>query len=297
MLGSTGVAGVGSGSDSGAEGGRYSLTFHGVLTARAPHVPDVCTVLHPPVGRVVTVTKANLVVDAPVAAPWRQHTFFFTRFVRGPQDDAPLFNPNLAFLARVPLPPGATGRFEGGGGVGPSPDPSWQWTPWSQPMQLNSGIEVIFGCDLAVGNTATLALEWADAGAGMSVVNFARHKGDGTEHVFPVGPPPSGKKWYIHNAFLRDVVTNEPGPRVATSVRRSDGFSLCEISSFPPGEKVQSTGGYSTFQTGPALNPAGTKVVYAEPQWLRAGDRIEVRMRGPPGDKFVFAFSFTELPE
>lgn len=155
---------------------------------------------------------------------------------------------------------------------------------------------MILGCDLAVGNSATLDLEWEDAGTGASVVNFARHKGDGTEHVFSVGPPPPGKKWRINNAFLRDLTTPGSAPRIATSVRHTDGYVLCGISTFPPDDKVQSTGGHSTYQTGPALNPAGTKTVYAEPQWLMAGDRIEVRLAGPPGDKFVYAFSFTELP-
>ena len=74
--------------------------------------------------------------------------------------------------------------------MGPSPDPGWSWTPWAQPLHLNSGLEVIFGCDLAVRNTATLDLEWADAGAGTSVVSFAPHPGDAAEHVFPVRPPP-----------------------------------------------------------------------------------------------------------
>ena len=289
-------AGADSGSEPGPLRGRYSVTFHGVATAKAPHVPDVCTALSPPVGRVVTVTKASLVVNALVPAAWRQHTFFFTRFIRVTQGDVTLFNPNLDFLCRVPVPLGMTGTFTAGGGVGPSPNAGWNWTPWAQPLHLNSGLEVIFGCDLAVGNTATLDLEWADAGAGTSVVSFAPHPGDGAEHVFTVGPPPPGRKWYINNAFLRDLVAIGSGPRAATSVRRSDGFLLCEISSFPPGERVQSTGGYSTSQTGPALNPAGTKVVYPEPQWLNAGDRIDVRLAAPPGDRFMYAFSFTELP-
>jgi hypothetical protein len=290
------IDGADHGGERSSPSGRYSVTFHGVLTAKALHVPDVYTVLSPPVGRVVTITKANLVVNAPQLALWRQHTFFFTRFVRVTQGDATLFNPNLDFLCRVPLPAGATGTFTGGGGVGPSPNPRWNWTSWTQPLQLNSGLEVIFGSDLAVGNTATLDLEWADAGAGTSVVSFGRQPGDGAEHVFAVGPPPPGKKWYVNNAFLRDLVTSAPGPRTASSVRGSDGFSLCEISTFPAGNMVQCTGGYSSFQTGPALSAAGTQVVYPGPQWLRAGDRIDVRLSGPAGDKFVYAFSFTELP-
>ncbi|MGC2289291.1 MAG: hypothetical protein WA688_05475 [Thermoplasmata archaeon] len=295
LFGLTDVSGGAPGS--GAPGaGRYSSTFNGVLTAKAPHVPDIGTVLTPPVGRVVTVTKASIVVNAPVAAAWRQHTFFFTRFIRVVQGDATLFNPNLDFLCRVPLPPGRTGTFTGAGGVGRSPTPGGDWTSWTRPLQLNSGLEVIFGCDLAIGNSASLDLEWVDAGAGTSVVSFARYLGDGSERVWTIGPPPPGKKWYIHNAFLRDVVSTAAGVRAATSVRHSDGFLLCEISSFPPGDRVQSTGGYSTFQTGPALNPAGTKVVYADPQWLLAGDRIDVRLAGPPGDKFLYAFSFTEVP-
>ena len=291
------VAGSGPGSSPGPNAGRYSLTFHGVAMARGPNVPDICRVLSPPVGRVVTVTKATLLVNAPVPAAWRQHTFFFTRFIRVAQGNVTLFNPNLDFLSRVPVPPESTGKFTAGGGVGPSPDPGWSWTSWAQPLQLNSGLEVIFGCDLAVGNTATLDLEWTDAGAGTSVVSFAPHPGDGTEHVFAVGPPPPGKKWYINNAFLRDLVGNDAGTRLATSIRHSDGFLLCEISSFPPGVRVQSTGGYSTAQTGPALNRAGSNVVYAEAQWLRAGDRIDVRLAAPAGDRFMYAFSFTEVPD
>jgi hypothetical protein len=290
------LAGAGPGGGPDSRGGRYAVTFQGVQTAKAPHVPDVATVLNPPVGRVMTITKANLVVNAPVPAAWRQHTFFFTRFVKVNQDDVTLFNPNLDFLCRAPIKPGATGTFGGGGGVGSSPNPGWDWTSWTQPLQINSGLEVIFGCDLAVGNTATLDLEWADAGAGTSVVNFARLRGDGTEHTFSVGPPPPGKKWYLNNAFLRDAVATGSGPRVATSVRRSDRFVVCEISSFPPDDKVQSTGGYSSFQTGAALNPAGTKTVYSAPQWLLPGDCIDVRLNAPPGDKLVYAFSFTEVP-
>ena len=276
--------------------GKYEGTFSGVLKEKAPHVPDVSALLNPPTGRVVTVTKARLVVTVPVPATWRQHTFFFTRFVRVTQDNATLFNPNLDFLCRVPLQPGVTGTFVGAGGVGPSPDPTWNWTAWTQPLQLNSGLEVIFGCDLAVGNSATLELEWVDAGPGTSLVNWARARGDGTEHGFTIGPPPAGRKWFIHNAFLRDLVATGTGPRVARSTRRSDGFRLCEVTTFPPGERVQSTAGYSTYQTGPALNRAGTMIAYPTPQWLTAGDQIDVRLGGPPGDKFVYAFSFTEVP-
>jgi hypothetical protein len=291
-----GIDGVDIGEERSPPSGRYSRTFHGVSTAKGPNVPDIGRVLSPPVDRLVTVTKANFVVNAPIPAAWRQHTFFFTRFIRVAQGNVTLFNPNLDFLCRVPVSPGVTGLFTAAGGVGPSPDPRWSWTRWAQPLQLNSGIEVIFGCDLAVGNSASLELEWTDAGPGTSVVNFAPHLGDGSEHVFTVGPPPPGKKWYIHNAFLRDLVATGPGPRVATSGRHSDGFLLCEISSFPPGVRVQSTGGYSTAQTGPALNPAGSKVIYADPQWLRGGDHIDVRLAGPSGDRFMYAFSFTELP-
>ena len=277
--------------------GRYESTYEGVLTAKAPHVPDVATVLSPPAGRMVTITKAQITVNAPVPAAWRQHTFFFTRLVRITQDDQTLFNPNLDFLCAVaPLRPGTTGTFVGAGGVGSSPNPGWNWTPWTQPLTLNSGLEVIFGCDLAVGNSASLHLEWADAGPGTSVVKWARDRGAGTEHLIPVGPPPPGRKWYLHNAYLRTVVSPGAGARVARSVRRSDGSLLCEISTFPPGDHVQSTGGYSTYQTGPALNPAGSKAVYPSPQWLGPGDVIDVRLGGPPGDKFLYAFSFTELP-
>jgi hypothetical protein len=274
--------------------GKYESTFLGVLTARAPHVPDVATVLNPPAGRTVVVTKAELVVRAPVAADWRQHTFFFTRFVRITQDDGTLFNPNLDFLCTVPLRPGTTGTFVGAGGVGPSPNPEWNWTPWTQPLQLNSGLEVIFGCDLAVGNSVELHLEWADGGPGTSVVKWARDRAGGTEHLLSVGPPPPGKRWYIHNAYLRAVVSAGTGPRAAQAVRRSDRFLLCAISSFPAGDRVQSTGGYSTYQTGPALNPAGSKVVYPEPQWLGAEDWIDIRLAGPRGDRFLYALAFTE---
>jgi hypothetical protein len=291
------MAQAGTGGDAGSRGGRYAVTYQGVQSEKTHHVPDVATLLNPSVGRVVTITKANLLVNAPVPAAWRQHTFFFTRFVRVSQDDVTLFNPNLDFLCRAStIKPGLTGTFPGGGGVGPSPNPSWDWTSWTQPIQINSGLEVIFGCDLAVGNTAMLELEWADAGAGTSVVNFARHRGDGTERVFSVGPPPPGKKWFLNNAYLRHAVATGSGPRVATSVRRSDRFVVCAISSFPPEENVQSTGGYSTFQTGPALNPAGAKTVYSEPQWLLPGDFIDIRLNAPPGDKQLYAFSFTEVP-
>jgi hypothetical protein len=290
------VSNMGSKNSTSPPAGRYEGTFRGVLTAKAPYVPDVYTVLSPPVGRVVTVTRARLVVNAPISAPWRQHTFFFSRFVRITQGDVTLFNPNLDFLCSVPLKAGATGTFVGSGGVGPAPNPGETWTSWTQPLQVNSGVEVIFGCDLAVGNFASLELEWSDGGPGTSVVDFAPVRADGMDHVFPVGPPPPGTKWHLHNAFLRDLVTPAPGPRVATAIRLTDGFSVCEITTFPPGERVQSTGGYSTYQTGPALSPAGTAVVYQGPQWLAAGDRIEVHLTGPPGDKFQYAFSFTELP-
>jgi hypothetical protein len=296
ILGVTGLASAPAGGGPLSPGGRYSSTFHGVMTAKAPHVPDVGAVLTPPVGRVVAITNARIVVHADVPVTWRQHTFFFTRFIRVAQGDETLFNPNLDFLARVPIEPGVTGTFVAGGGVGNSPSPDWAWTSWAQPLRLNSGIEVIFGCDLATGNSAVLDLEWADAGAGTSVVNFARQRGDGTEHVQTVGPPPPGRKWYIHNAYLRDSVAAGSGTRVAVAARHSDGFLLCQISSFPPGVQVQSTGGYSTAQTGPSLNPAGTAIVYMEPQWLMAGDRIDVRLSAPPGDKLLYAFSFTEVP-
>lgn len=276
--------------------GKYSSVFHGVMTGRAPHVPDVGTILTAPSGRVFTITRANIVVNVPVPTAWRQHTFLFTRFVRVSQGDATLFNPNLDFLARVPVKIGQTGTFVAAGGLGPSPNPGWSWTEWAQPLQINSGVEVIFGCDLGIGNSATLDLEWVDAGPGTSVVNFARVKGDGTEHAVAVGPPPPGKKWFINNAYLGDLVTPGPGTRVATATRRSDGFVLCGISAFPAGERVQSTGGYSTEQTGPAINPGGTKAVYTAPQWLSAGDVIDIRLTGPVGDRFTYAFSFTEIP-
>ena len=277
--------------------GRYAETYAGTATARGPHVPDVATVLRPPEGRVFELTGARITVHAAVPAGWRQHAFFFSRFVRVTEGDETLFNPNLDFLATAPIKPGETGLFVGAGGTGSSPHSTGSWTAWAQPLRLNSGLEVIFGSDLAVGNSADLELAWTDAGPGVSVVRFLRHRGDGERRLFSVGPPPPGKRWYLHNAYLRCVVADAPGDRTAVAARRSDRGVLCEVVHFAPGDRLQSTGGYSTYQTGPALNPAASRTVYSTPQWVGPGDCVDVTFRGIRGDKFLYALSFTELPE
>jgi hypothetical protein len=274
----------------------YTGTWHGQATSRPNRAPDVLVLPSPPAGQWWQITKIQLTGQFSVAKTFRQTNFLFSRFVQNPTQYPGLADPNLDVLAHLGLDSGKTGTFIGAGGVGPSPDPSWDWTQFEQPICLNSEIQIVLGSSLGVGNTVSVEVDYTNLGNATTVVAYGHPQLNGKSETFTVGPAPAGTKWYLQNAFASIKAGSGGGTRTISIRTNGTGSDLLAGTDFPAGVNVRDTGGYSTVQTGPALNQYGHQTVWTSPIWLNGtADLVVTFTGGEPSDNAMYAISITQV--
>jgi hypothetical protein len=271
----------------------YTSVWHGKATSQPPRAPDVLVLPSPPAGQWWQITKIQLTGDFAVKKSFRQTNFLF---VQNPNTYPGLADPNLDVLAHLGLNSGLTGSYIGAGGVGSSPNSSWDWTQFEQPICLNSEVQIVLGSSLGVGNSVTVLVDYQDLGAGTTVVEYGHPQLDGKSETFQLGPAPSGTKWYLQNAYASIQAAHSGGARTIAIKTSSGGSSLLAGTDFPAGVNVRDTGGYSTVQTGPALNQYGSQTVWTSPIWLSGSEYIIVTFTGgESSDNAMYALGFTQV--
>jgi hypothetical protein len=272
----------------------FSETWHG-KALHGPKAPDVLVLPSPPSGSWWEITKIQLTAHCPQQKTFDQSSFLFSRFVQNPTKYPGLADPNLDVLAHVELNKGKTGTFIGAGGLGKSPNPQWDWTRFDQPITLNSEVQIVLGSSLGIGNSVTVTVDYKSLGTGTTVVEYAHPHLDGKTETFELGPVPSGKKWYLENAFASIDAGSGGGGRQISIHLEPSGRLLLRGTDYPRGVLVRNTGGYSTVQTGPALNQYGTETAWASDVWISGSEYIVVSFTGESSDQAMYALGFTQV--
>lgn len=276
----------------------YSAVWHGTATSRPARAPDVLVLPSPPVGQWWEITTIQLTGHFIDKKTFRQTNFLFSRFVQNPNEYPGLADPNLDVLAHLGLNPDLTGTYIGAGGVGASPNSSWDWTQFEQPIRLNSEVQIVLGSSLGVGNSVTVTVDYDDLGNGTTVVEYGHPQLDGSSQRFQIGPAPAGTEWYLQNAFASIQAAHGGGARTISIKNGSGGGALLAGADFPAGVNVRDTGGYSTVQTGPALNQYGQQTVWTTPIWITGSSYIVVIFTGgEPSDDAMYALGFTQVAD
>jgi hypothetical protein len=278
-----------------AQGLNFSATWQGQATHGTDKAPDVLVLPSPPFGSWWEIIRIQLTANCPVPQSFNQSAFLFSRFVQNRSGYPGLADPNLDILAHVAITQGKTGTFIGSGGLGAAPDPSWDWTAFDQPITLNSEVQIVLGSSLGIGNIVTVAVDYVSLGAGTTVVEYGHPSLNGSTETFKVGPAPMGMKWYLENAFASEQAGSTGGTRQVTVQLEPSGQVLLSGSNYPTGVTVRNTGGYSTVQTGPALNQFGTQTPWPAPLWISGPEYIVVSLTGEPSDQAMYALGFTQV--
>jgi hypothetical protein len=274
----------------------FSATWQGQATHGTDKSPDVLVLPSPPSGAWWEITKIQLTANCPLQEPFDQSAFLFSRFVQNPSMYPGLADPNLDILTHVSLSQGKTGTFIGAGGLGESPDPSWDWTQFDQPITLNSEVQIVLGSSIGFGNSVTVSVDYANLSSGTTVVQYAHPVPNGSTETFSIGPVPAGTRWYLENAFASDQAGSAGGMRQISIHLEPSGQLLLSGSSYPVGVTVRNTAGYSTVQSGPALNQYGTQTVWSSPLWISGPEYLVVSLLGEPSDQVMYALGFTQVP-
>jgi hypothetical protein len=273
----------------------FTATWHGLATKGTDKAPDVIVLPSPPSGSWWKATKIQLTANCPQVKSFDQSSFLFSRFVQNPTKYPGLADPNLDVLAHVSLNQGKTGTFIGAGGVGESPHSSWDWTEFDQPITLNSEVQIVLGSSLGIGNSVTVTVDYVSLGSGTTVVKYAHPQLNGNTMTFKIGPVPSNTKWYLENAFASIQAGGGGGGRHVSIHLEPSAQVLLYGSNYPDGVNVRNTGGYSTVQTGPALNVYGTETVWPSQIWITGSEYIIVSFTGESVDQAMYALGFTQV--
>lgn len=273
----------------------FVMVWHGTATHDPPHAPDVMVLPSPPAGSWWEITKIQLTGVFSHAESFRQSNFLFSRFVKNPTTYPLLADPNLDVLAHLGLDPGKTGSLIGAGGVGKSPNPSWDWTEFNQPIRLDSEVQIVLGSDIGVGNSVTVTVDYTNLGAGTTVVEYAHPQFNGNTQTLKIGPAPAGTSWYLLNAFGSiQAGSGGQGRQISIHLEPS-GQLLLSGTDYPDHVNVRNTGGYSSVQTGPALNQYGTQVAWPSPIWISGSEYVVVSFTADSLDQTMYALGFTQV--
>lgn len=270
----------------------YSKVYDGNLTKRPARAPDVLVLPSPPSGSWWQITQVQLTGHFLEKKSFEQDAFLFTRTVQNPTQYPGLADPNLDVLAHIFIQGGKLGTKIGAGGTGSSPNTAWSWYRFTQPIRLNSEVQIVLGAILGIGNSVTVTVHYKDLGSGTTVVKYAHVSLTGHTLTFKVTVP-AGKKWYLLNAFA-DLKASSAGSR-SLVIKTSTGTNLDHGGNFPTGVLVRCTGGYSTVQTGPALNKYGTETVWASQVWISGSEFITVQFTGPSSAQGMWVLVFTQV--
>lgn len=270
----------------------YSKVYYGTATSRPAHAPDVLVLPSAPAGTWWQITQVQLTGHIGVKKSFEQNAFLFTRTVANPTKYPGLSDPNLDVLAHFSIQGGRLGTPVGAGGTGSSPHSGWSWYRFTQPIRLNSEIQIVLGAIIGIGNSVTVTVHYKDLGSGTTVVKYAKVSLTGHTMTFKVTVP-AGKKWYLLNAFA-ELRAGTVASR-ALHIKTSTGTTLDHGSNFPKGVLVRCTGGYSTVQTGPALNKYGTQTVWPSQVWVSGSEYLIVQFTGPSQAQGMWALVFTQV--
>ncbi len=271
----------------------YSKTYYGTMTHRPGNAPDVLVLPSSPVGSWWQITTVQLTGHFGTKTGFDQDAFLFTRTVQNPNSYPGLADPNLDVLAHMGIQSGKLGTKVGAGGTGPSPNSAWSWYRFTQPIRLNSEIQIVMGAIIGMGNSVTVTVNYANLGSGTTIVEYGANlylKGGAL--TFRIAAP-AGKSWYLMNAFA-DIKASSSGSR-SILIRTSTGMTLDQGSNFPVGVLVRCTGGYSTVQTGPALNRYGTQTVWGPQVSLYGTEYITAQFTGPATAQAMWVLVFTQV--
>jgi hypothetical protein len=273
----------------------YTATWHGTATHGTDKSPDVLVLPSPANGSWWKITKVQLTADFPQKKTFDQSSFLFSRFVQNPVKYPGLADPNLDVLAHLQISKGKSGTVIGAGGVGESPHSSWDWTEFDQPITLNAEVQIVLGSSIGIGNKVTVTVDYANMGPGTTVVVYAHPSLHGHTQTFKIGPVPADTKWYLENAFASLQAGGSGGGRLISIHLKPSDQLLLDGSNYPAHINVRNTGGYSSVQTGPALNHEGTQVVWASPIWISGAEYIVVSFTGDSSDQAMYALGFTQV--